>query len=77
MSFGLVTCLNVEDVPKMLLNAARNYRGNSTRLEYDGVVWKMIADRVDDFAHLLQAEIAAEVAAEKLRKPRRQRERLR
>lgn len=56
MSFGLVTCLNVEDVPKMLQNASRNYRGSQNRDHPE--IWILIADRVDAFALQLRDEIA-------------------
>jgi hypothetical protein len=68
MSFGLVTCLNVDDVPKMLQRCSVNYQGNG---EGDGEnyhIWPMIAEEFQRFAKDLQAKIDT---AKRGPKPRR------
>lgn len=56
MSFGLLTAVNVEDIPKILSRCAHGWRGGVyTRYPQ---TWKMAADEVDKFARELVVKIA-------------------
>jgi hypothetical protein len=68
MSFGLVTALNIEDVPMIMRITARNYRRNAendedTILEYTKLhghhpdLWKFAAELLEQSAQMLDASI--------------------
>lgn len=55
MSFGLLTAINVDDLPKILRRCARGWRaGVYSRYPQ---TWKLAADEVDRFANELQVKI--------------------
>jgi hypothetical protein len=55
MSFGLLTALNVEDVPNILRRVAHGYRGTET--DHDKDVWLYVANELDRFADELEPRI--------------------
>lgn len=55
MAFGLLTAVNVEDVPKVLQRCAHGWRGGVYR-RYPQT-WLAVADEVDRFAAELQKKI--------------------
>ncbi len=55
MAFGLLTALNVDDIPKILHRVARGYRGTETR-NYQHA-WQVAADELDKFADELVGKI--------------------
>jgi hypothetical protein len=68
MSFGLVTALNIEDVPMIMRITARNYRKNAENgvgviLEYTELyghhpdLWKFAAEVLEQSADMLDASI--------------------
>lgn len=67
MSFGLLTAINVDDVPKILRRCASGWRHAVTK-RYPHA-WQMVADEVDRFAD----ELADKIAAAKKAEPRRRR----
>lgn len=69
MSFGLLTAINLGDIPKIIRRVARGYRGTQTT-RYPQA-WQVVADRFDEFAVELEALIDTAIANEP--KPRRKR----
>jgi len=66
-AFGLLTAINVEDVPKILHRVAQGYRGNEgDRLEF---IWPLIASEMDIFAR----ELAGKIEEWKKNPPKRKR----
>jgi hypothetical protein len=55
MSFGLLTAVNIEDVPKILRRVSTGYRGTETT--HNLHIWHMISDELDKFAMELEAKI--------------------
>jgi hypothetical protein len=62
MSFGLITAVNIEDVPALLRNVARNYRGTQTRRFPH--LWEYAAKVVEEAAALMDERIALAKATE-------------
>lgn len=54
MSFGLLTALRLEDIPRILKTCSMHYRDTETR--YYPEAWRKIADKVEAFA--LELEVA-------------------
>jgi hypothetical protein len=48
MSFGLLTAITIEDVPKIMRNIAETYRTSKRSSHQDE--WKRIADLLDEYA---------------------------
>ncbi len=71
MSFGLLTAVNVEDVPKILHNCARGYRKIETARYPE--TWKLIAEELDKIA----AELVSKIEEWKLIEPPPKRVRIR
>lgn len=67
--FGLLTALNVDDVPKILLRVAKGYRSVQTK-QYPQT-WQVIADSIETFAGILAEDIAEAKAKEP--KPKKER----
>ena len=55
MSFGLMTAVNVDDIPKILRRVAENYRGTVTSEHLQ--IWYRVADEFDNFAVQLESII--------------------
>jgi hypothetical protein len=72
MSFGLLTALSVDDVPKIIRRIANGYRGKDQYRKYPQI-WLVIADEFDGFA----AQLEVTIAEAKLREPKPKRERIR
>jgi hypothetical protein len=75
MTFGLVTAINIEDVPIILQNAARNYLTNAQHdqdviLEHKNLrkhypeLWKFAAQMLEEVAQMLQSQIDSVKAQE-------------
>lgn len=75
MTFGLVTAINIEDVPVILQNAARNYLTNAQHdkdviLEHKNLrkhypeLWKFAAQMLEEVAQMLQSQIDSVKAQE-------------
>lgn len=74
MSFGLLTAIQVEDVPVLLQNIAQNYRGVETR-RYQHL-WYYAADLLDEAAKLMHERIEQAKAQGEIAPNRRERVRL-
>jgi hypothetical protein len=55
MSFGLLTAINIDDVPKILRRVAQGYRDVETRRYMNA--WLVAADEIEQFADRLQQKI--------------------
>lgn len=72
MAFGLLTAINIEDVPKILYRVAQGYRGTETKRF--PVAWVKVADEIERFAKELEPFIEEAKANEP--KPKRERVKL-
>lgn len=70
MSFGLLTAVNLEDVPKVLQRCAHGWRGGVYR-RYPQA-WLAVADKVEQFA----LELNDEIKELKQKEPKRSRARV-
>ena len=68
--FGLLTAINVDDIPKVLMRCVVGWRGGVYR-EYP-LTWQMAADEVERFA----GELAAKIALSKQEEPKPKRQRV-
>lgn len=71
MSFGLLTAVNVDDIPKILRRVAQAYRNTQTRRFR--LAWRVAADEIDRFAD----ELVAKIDEAKIIEPVPKRERVR
>ena len=55
MSFGLLTAINIDDVPRILRRVAQGYRDTETRKYMNA--WLVVADELDKFAEELVPKI--------------------
>lgn len=66
MSFGLITCNTIDDVPALLQRCAQLYR--SSEFRYYPEAWKKVADKIEALALELRDEIPRLKASEPQRK---------
>lgn len=70
MSFGLLTAIGVDDIPKILQRCAHGWRGG-VYSQYPGV-WLQVANEVDRFA----TELAGKIRQWKNEEPKKRRPRV-
>jgi hypothetical protein len=80
--FGLVTAINIEDVPLIMRSAARNYQGNAehdekiilerTRLaKHHPELWRYAAELLQQCAKMLEEQIKEAQAHQPVKTPAR------
>ena len=62
MSFGLLTAINIEDVPKIMRRVSEEYRNTETRRFAH--LWVYAADAMNETASIIEERIALAKATE-------------